>query len=85
MFDGAIPTTPSAAVSTMHRVYDIATLEGIKMTMAEQETRTISIRVPAVVAVALERVAASQDRSLSAEVRRLLRRHVEEAEDSMAA
>jgi hypothetical protein len=53
------------------------------MAMDQQHTRTISIRVPVMIATALERVAASQDRSVSAEVRRLLRRHVEEADDSL--
>ena len=49
------------------------------MSAGEQGTRMISIRVPMVIATALERVAESEDRSVSAEVRRVLRRHVEEA------
>jgi hypothetical protein len=72
-------TGPSARVFRMPSVYDTARREGPPMTNDEQQTRTISIRVPVVVAMALERVAASQDRSVSAEVRRLLRRHIEES------
>jgi hypothetical protein len=53
------------------------------MSVDEQSTRMISIRVPAVIAAALERVAKSEDRSVSAEIRRVLRRHVEEAGENL--
>jgi hypothetical protein len=66
----------------MQRAYD-TTNGRLRMPTDEQSTRMISIRVPTVIATALERVAASEDRSVSAEVRRVLRRHVEEAGESL--
>jgi hypothetical protein len=46
---------------------------------AEQQVR-VSVRMPFALADKLERMAAEEDRTLSAELRRLIRRHVETAE-----
>jgi hypothetical protein len=57
--------------------------EGMHL-VAATETRgheqvQMSLRLPAELAVALEQVAKSEDRTVSAELRRLIRRHVCEA------
>jgi metal-responsive CopG/Arc/MetJ family transcriptional regulator len=44
----------------------------------EQEQVRITVRVPAALAHALDRVARREERSLSAEIRRLMRLRVEE-------
>ena len=43
----------------------------------------MSVRLPAELAEALERVAASEDRTVSAELRRIIRRHVSEASPAL--
>jgi hypothetical protein len=45
---------------------------------AKQETVSVAVRVPADLARAFERVAVSEERTVSAEVRRLMRLRVEE-------
>lgn len=44
----------------------------------EQEQVRVTVRVPAVLIAALERVASKEERTVSAEIRRLIRRRVEE-------
>jgi hypothetical protein len=46
---------------------------------AEQEQTRIAIRVPASLVSAFERVAAEEERTLSAEIRLLMRRRVEQS------
>jgi hypothetical protein len=46
--------------------------------MPEHETAQFSVRVPAVHLHALERLATEEDRTVSAEIRRLIRGRVEE-------
>jgi predicted DNA-binding protein len=46
--------------------------------MPEHETAQFSVRVPAEHLQALERVATEEDRTVSAEIRRLIRRRVED-------
>jgi hypothetical protein len=46
--------------------------------MPEHETAQFSVRVPAVHLHVLERLATEEDRTVSAEIRRLIRRRVEE-------
>jgi predicted transcriptional regulator len=41
------------------------------------EQRRVTFRIPTELVVALERIAVAEDRSLSAEIRRLIRLHVE--------
>ncbi len=45
--------------------------------MAERETVQFSLRLPAEHLSALERTAADEDRTVSAEIRRLIRRYIE--------
>jgi len=45
--------------------------------MAERETVQFSLRLPAEHLSALERKAADEDRTVSAEIRRLIRRYIE--------
>jgi hypothetical protein len=55
-------------------------MKGATMRKADrQETVYLGARVPAALAAAFERVAAGEDRTISAELRRLIRGRVEEA------
>jgi predicted DNA-binding protein len=49
------------------------------MSKGEGDSVQVSVRVPADQVGALERIAAEADRTVSAEIRRLIRRHVTEA------
>lgn len=44
----------------------------------EQEQMRVTVRIPTGLVNALERVAASEERTVSAEIRRLIRRRVDE-------
>lgn len=54
----------------------VATKRGLTMP-PEQEQVRVTLRAPASLVKALEHLALKEDRSLSAEIRRLMRRHVE--------
>jgi hypothetical protein len=54
------------------------TMDGHAATEERRQVQ-LSFRIPAELATALERVAALEDRTVSAELRRLIRRHVAEA------
>jgi hypothetical protein len=45
---------------------------------AEQEQVRVTVRIPATLVAALERVARKEERTMSAEIRRLIRHRVEE-------
>ena len=47
-----------------------------KLLESNERQVQLSFRIPADLAAALERVAATEDRTVSAELRRLIRRHV---------
>jgi hypothetical protein len=49
-------------------------------TLNEDGQVQVSFRISAALAAALERVAANEDRTVSAELRRLIRRHVAQIE-----
>jgi hypothetical protein len=53
--------------------------------MSEQGTVQFSVRLPAAHLSALERLAEEEDRTVSAEIRRLVRRYVEGADEREAA
>lgn len=53
------------------------------MAKSQDGTVHITARVPADLARAFERVASAEDRSVSAELRRVMRRHVEAASQTI--
>lgn len=53
--------------------------------MEHQEQVRVSVRMPVAHATALEQMAAEEDRTISAEIRRMVRQHIEAADESEAA
>ena len=73
-----------ATVPTGHR-YERGLHMRQTATASDGRQVQLSFRIDAALATALERVAADQDRTISAELRRLIRRHIAQVEQGQPA